>query len=61
MSVKDRIRVKDVRVLSDHHYTLRATTYDWQRSSGEWQTQHRQTFDRGNGVALLPTTRRRGR
>ncbi len=54
MSVKDRIRITDVRVLSDEHYTLRATTYDWRRSSGEWQTQHRQTFDRGNGVALLP-------
>lgn len=57
MSVKDRIRVRDVRVLSDEHYTLRATTYDWRRSSGEWQTQQRQTFDRGNGVALLPYNR----
>lgn len=57
MSVKDRIRVRDVRVLSDNHYTLRATTYDWRRSSGEWQTQQRQTFDRGNGVALLPYNR----
>lgn len=60
MNVKDRIRVKDVRVLSDEHYTLRATTYDWRRSSGEWQTQHRQTFDRGNGVALLPYNRAQG-
>ena len=57
MTVKDRIRVKDVRVLSDDHYTLRATTYDWRRSGGGWQTQHRQTFDRGNGVALLPYNR----
>lgn len=60
MSVTDRIRVKDVRVLSDDHYTLRATTYDWRRSSGEWQTQRRQTFDRGNGVALLPYNRTHG-
>ena len=60
MSIKDRIRVKDVRVLSDNHYTLRATTYDWKRSSGEWQRQHRQTFDRGNGVALLPYNRAQG-
>lgn len=60
MSVSDRIRVKDVSVLSDNHYTLRATTYDWRRSSGEWQTQHRQTFDRGNGVALLPYNREQG-
>lgn len=60
MSVKDRIRIKDVRVLSDIHYTLRATTFDWLRSGGEWQTQHRQTFDRGNGVALLPYNRAQG-
>lgn len=60
MSVSDRIRIKDIRLLSDNHYTLRATTYDWRRSSGEWQTQHRQTFDRGNGVALLPYNREQG-
>ncbi len=54
MSVKDRIRVKDVRLLSDNWYTLRTTTFDWQRSNGEWQTQHRETYDRGNGATLLP-------
>jgi nudix-type nucleoside diphosphatase (YffH/AdpP family) len=54
MSVKDRIRVKDVRLLSDGKYKLRKTTFDWRRSSGEWQTQHRETFDRGDGVAILP-------
>lgn len=54
MSVKDRIRVKDIRLLSDNKYKLRTTTFDWLRSSGEWQTQHRETFDRGDGVAILP-------
>lgn len=54
MSVKDRIRVKDIRLLSDNKYKLRTTTFDWLRSSAEWQTQHRETFDRGDGVAILP-------
>ena len=54
MSVSDRIRVKDVRLLSDNHYTLKTTTLEWRRADGEWQTQHRETYDRGNGAALLP-------
>ncbi|MGA7808011.1 NUDIX domain-containing protein [Bradyrhizobium sp.] len=54
MSVSDRIRVKDVRLLSDNHYTLRTTTFEWRRDNGGWQTQHRETYDRGNGAALLP-------
>jgi nudix-type nucleoside diphosphatase (YffH/AdpP family) len=54
MTIKDRIRVKNVRVLSDNHYTLRTTTLEWRRADGEWQTQHRETYDRGNGATLLP-------
>src|SRR3954449_6407317 len=54
MTVSDRIRVNDVRVLSDNHYTLKTTTFEWRRVNGEWQTQHRETYDRGNGATLLP-------
>src|SRR6202789_1430950 len=54
MTIADRIRVKNVRLLSDDHYTLKATTFEWRRANGEWQTQHRETYDRGNGAALLP-------
>ncbi len=54
MSIADRIRVKDVRLLSDNHYTLKTTTVEWRRDDGTWQTQHRETYDRGNGATLLP-------
>src|SRR5947208_1035574 len=54
MTVSDRIRVKDVRLLSDNHYTLKSTTFEWRRANGEWQTQRRETYDRGNGAVLLP-------
>jgi nudix-type nucleoside diphosphatase (YffH/AdpP family) len=54
MTISDRIRVKDVRLLSDNHYTLKTTTLEWRRADGEWQTQHRETYDRGNGAVLLP-------
>jgi nudix-type nucleoside diphosphatase (YffH/AdpP family) len=54
MTISDRIRVQNVRLLSDNHYTLKTTTFEWRRANGEWQTQHRETYDRGNGATLLP-------
>jgi nudix-type nucleoside diphosphatase (YffH/AdpP family) len=54
MTISDRIRVQDVRVLSEHRYILKTTTLDYRRANGEWQTQHRETYDRGNGAVLLP-------
>src|ERR1700716_3192915 len=54
MTVSDRVRVNDVRMLSDNHYILKTTTFEGRRNSGEWQTQARETYDRGNGAALLP-------
>jgi nudix-type nucleoside diphosphatase (YffH/AdpP family) len=54
MTVSDRIRIKNVRVLSDNYATLKDTTFEWRRANGEWQTQTRETFDRGNAATLLP-------
>ena len=54
MSIADRIRVREVTLLSDSHYVLRKTTFDWRRGDGRWQTQTRETYDRGNGAVLLP-------
>src|SRR5260370_35358276 len=54
MTVADRIRIKDVRVLSKNHYVLKAATFEWRRSNGEGQTLHREVYDRGNAATLLP-------
>ncbi|KQY93324.1 GDP-mannose pyrophosphatase [Caulobacter sp. Root1455] len=54
MSVKDRVRVHETRLLSDNWYVLRTTTFDWKRRDGTWQTQAREHYDRGNGAVLLP-------
>lgn len=54
MSVKDRIRIREERLLSDNWYVLKSTTFDWRRNDGTWQTQSRETYDRGNGAVLLP-------
>ena len=54
MTVSDRVRVKNVRVLSDDYAVLKTTTFEYRRASGEWQTQARETYDRGNAATLLP-------
>jgi nudix-type nucleoside diphosphatase (YffH/AdpP family) len=54
MTVSDRVRVKDVHVLSDRHYRLEEVEFDYRRGNGEWQTQKREVFDRGHAAALLP-------
>ncbi|HEY3791236.1 MAG TPA: NUDIX domain-containing protein [Bradyrhizobium sp.] len=54
MSVSNRIRVQNVHVLSDDYGVLKTTTFDWRRGDGEWQTQRRETYQRGNGATLLP-------
>lgn len=49
----ERVRIVDVQVLSDDWYVLKKTTFDFQRRDGVWQRQSRETYDRGNGAALL--------
>jgi nudix-type nucleoside diphosphatase (YffH/AdpP family) len=54
MSLTDRIRVLDVRTLSDDWYVLKKTTFEWRRADGAVQVVSRETYDRGNGATLLP-------
>jgi nudix-type nucleoside diphosphatase (YffH/AdpP family) len=60
VSIAERLRVRSVRLLSDNWYVLKTTTFDWRRSDGAWQTSSRETYDRGNGAALIPYNRRLG-
>jgi len=54
MTISDRVRVKDERVLSHARYLLKSITFDYRRGDGEWQTQVREVYDRGNAATLLP-------
>jgi nudix-type nucleoside diphosphatase (YffH/AdpP family) len=54
MTISDRVRVKDERVLSHARYLLKSITFDYRRGDGEWQTQTREVYDRGNAATLLP-------
>ena len=48
-----RVRNVQKQVLSDNWYTLRKVTFEYQKKNGEWETQHREAYDRGNGAAIL--------
>jgi nudix-type nucleoside diphosphatase (YffH/AdpP family) len=54
MTISDRVRVKDVRILSDDYYLLKKNTFEFRRANGEWQPQTRETYDRGNCATVLP-------
>ena len=54
MSISDRIRLKDERVLSANHFTLKSVTFEWRRTDGGWQTMSREVLDRGNAATVLP-------
>jgi len=49
----DRVRIQHVELLSDNWYILRKTTFDYRRRDGSWQSQSRETYDRGNGATIL--------
>ena len=49
----DRVRIVEERLLSDDWYVLKKTTFDYRCRDGRWQRQNRETYDRGNGAALL--------
>lgn len=45
--------VRDVEVTSHGWHVLRRTTFDYRHSDGRWETQQRETYDRGNGATIL--------
>ena len=49
----DEIRILEERVLAHDWYLLRKTTFEHRRRDGRLQVVSRETYDRGNGVALL--------
>jgi len=53
MSITHRVRVQEEKLLSDNWSILKTTTFDFQRADGRWQRHQRETYDRGNGAAIL--------
>ena len=52
-SKQERVRIQQVQTLSHDWYLLQKTTFDYLRQDGEWQTQTRETYDRGDGATIL--------
>ncbi|MGO4706287.1 NUDIX domain-containing protein [Microvirga sp. 2MCAF38] len=55
-----RIRNHTSEVLSDDWAILKKHRFDYQRKDGTWESQVRQTYDRGNGAVILPYDPARG-
>jgi len=58
--ISDRVKLHELKTLSDNHYTLRRADFDWRRSDGSWQRQLRESYDMGDGAAVLPYDAARG-
>ncbi len=48
-----KITIVKTEVLSDNWYTLRKITYNYLKKDGQWETQSREAYDRGNGATIL--------
>lgn len=63
MSDKDiggRVKLHEMKTLSDNHYILRRADFAWQRRDGQWQENQRESYDMGDGAAVLPLDPVRG-
>ncbi len=47
------IEIKKVQLLADDWGVLKKTTFAYRRRDGQWETQSRETYDRGNGATIL--------
>jgi nudix-type nucleoside diphosphatase (YffH/AdpP family) len=60
MRNSERVRIRQVKTLSDDWYLLKKTTFDYRMRDGSWKIITRETYDRGNGAAILLINRKRG-
>ena len=55
-------RLKNIKteLLSNNYYTLNKLTFDYQLRNGEWVTQMRECYDRGDGAGILLYNKEKG-
>ncbi|GAB4024122.1 GDP-mannose pyrophosphatase NudK [Spirosoma gilvum] len=49
----DRIQITEEKLLSDNWYILKRFTFNYLGKNGQWTTQQREAYDRGNGATIL--------
>ncbi len=57
--ISSRIRLRELKLLSDRYYTLRVASFDYRRGDGQWQHQERESYDLGDAAMVLPFDRAR--
>ena len=60
MRNSERVRIRQVKTLSDDWSLLKKTTFDYRMRDGSWKIITRETYDRGDGAAILLINRKRG-
>lgn len=58
--IAGRVKLRDLKLLSENHYTLRRADFQFRRRDGAWQQCLRESYDIGDGAAVLPIDRTRG-
>lgn len=51
--MNERVAIEGIEVLSNNWYTLKKVHFKYQLPSGEWISQSREAYDRGNGAVIL--------
>lgn len=49
----ERVEITEEKLLSDNWYVLKRFTFNYLGKNGEWTTQQREAYDRGNGATIL--------
>lgn len=49
----ERIQITEEKLLSDNWYVLKRFTFNYLGRNGQWTTQQREAYDRGNGATIL--------
>lgn len=51
--MNNKVRNIRTQLLSDNWYTLNKISFEYLNDNGIWETQHRESYDRGNGAGIL--------
>ncbi|GAB3998529.1 GDP-mannose pyrophosphatase NudK [Spirosoma daeguense] len=49
----ERVQITEEKLLSDNWYILKRFTFKYLGKNGQWSTQQREAYDRGNGATIL--------
>lgn len=51
--MSDRIKIKEIELLSENYNPLKKVTLDYQKKDGKWEEQIREVYDKDSGATIL--------